>query len=88
MCCGEPTGGPGSSIPPPTGATPKRTWPCSPSSARCPRRMRRAYAEVNPLADGWEDRVGLFQLVPLLVHTVLFGGGYRGQAEALARRYV
>jgi fructosamine-3-kinase len=53
-----------------------------------PETVRRAYAEVNPLADGWEDRVGLFQLVPLLVHTVLFGGGYRGQAEAVARRYI
>ena len=55
------------------GAVPERTW--------------RAYADVHPQADGWADRVGLFQLVPLLVHTVLFGGGYRAQAEAVARRY-
>jgi len=53
-----------------------------------PERARRAYAEVCPPADGWEDRVGLFQLVPLLVHTVLFGGAYREQASAVARRYV
>jgi fructosamine-3-kinase len=52
-----------------------------------PERVRRSYTAVQPLADGWADRVGLFQLVPLLVHTVLFGGGYRGQAEAVARRY-
>jgi fructosamine-3-kinase len=52
-----------------------------------PEPTRRAYAEVRPPAEGWEDRVGLFQLVPLLVHTVLFGGGYRAQAEAVARRY-
>jgi fructosamine-3-kinase len=52
-----------------------------------PEAVRRAYAEVHPLADGWEDRVGLFQLVPLLVHTALFGGGYRAQAQAVARRY-
>ncbi|MBA0127941.1 fructosamine kinase family protein [Haloechinothrix sp. YIM 98757] len=38
-----------------------------------------------PLADGWTDRVGLHQLFPLLVHTVLFGGGYAGQALAAAR---
>ncbi len=50
-----------------------------------PERVRRAYADVLPLADGWEDRVHLFQLVPLLVHTVLFGGGYRSQAAAAAR---
>jgi fructosamine-3-kinase len=52
-----------------------------------PEPTRRAYAEVRPPADGWEDRVGLFQLIPLLVHTVLFGGGYRAQAESVARRY-
>ncbi len=52
-----------------------------------PEAVRSAYAEVHPLADGWEHRVGIFQLVPLLVHTVLFGGGYRSQAEAVARRY-
>lgn len=38
-----------------------------------------------PLADGWTERVGLHQLFPLLVHTVLFGGGYAGQAVTAAR---
>ncbi len=52
-----------------------------------PDRLRRAYEEVRPLESGWEDRVALFQLCPLLVHTVLFGGGYRAQAEVVARRY-
>lgn len=47
-----------------------------------------AYAEIAHLADGWRERVGLFQLYPLLVHAVLFGGGYRSQAEATARRYL
>ena len=47
----------------------------------------RAYTEVRPLPVGWQDRVGLFQLIPLLVHTVLFGGGYRSQAETLIRRF-
>lgn len=37
-----------------------------------------------PLADGWRDRVALHQLFPLLVHTVLFGGGYTQQALAAA----
>jgi fructosamine-3-kinase len=46
-----------------------------------------AYEEVAPLADGHEGRVGLYQLLPLLVHAVLFGGGYVAQAEATARRY-
>ena len=46
-----------------------------------------AYEEVAPLADGHEDRVGLYQLFPLLVHAVLFGGGYGASVERAARRY-
>jgi len=52
-----------------------------------PDRTVQAYGEVRPLAPGWPDRVDLFRLIPLLVHTVLFGGGYRAQAEAAIRRY-
>ena len=52
-----------------------------------PDRLLRAYDEVRPLHSGWEDRVALFQLYPLLVHAVLFGTGYRAQAEAVARRF-
>jgi len=50
-------------------------------------RLIAAYEEVAPLADGHEDRVALYQLFPLLVHTVLFGGGYGGSAERAARQY-
>ena len=50
-------------------------------------RVLAAYEEVAPLADGHADRVELYQLFPLLVHAALFGGGYRGSAEAVARRY-
>ena len=46
-----------------------------------------AYDETFPLADGWRERVALHQLHPLLVHCVLFGGGYIEQAIAAARRY-
>jgi fructosamine-3-kinase len=52
-----------------------------------PARLLGAYAEVLPLRPGWEERVALFQLPPLLVHAVLFGGGYRAQVEAVARRF-
>ncbi len=52
-----------------------------------PRRLLDAYREVRPLDDGWEERVALWQLVPLLVHTVLFGDPYRARALAAARRY-
>jgi fructosamine-3-kinase len=49
-------------------------------------RTSAAYDEVFPLADGWRERVGLWQLFPLLVHADLFGGGYRRQAHDLAVR--
>jgi fructosamine-3-kinase len=51
------------------------------------RRIFAAYEDTSPLAVGWEERVELWQLLPLLVHAVLFGGGYIGAAERVARRY-
>jgi len=51
-------------------------------------RVLDAYAEAAPLADGWEDRVGVHQLFPLLVHACLFGGGYGARAAATAAKYV
>lgn len=36
-----------------------------------------AYHEALPLLPGWEERVPLFQLYPLLVHLNLFGAGYK-----------
>ena len=47
-----------------------------------------AYAEAFPLGPGHADRVDLWQLYPLLVHVVLFGGGYAGQARRALARYV
>jgi fructosamine-3-kinase len=44
-----------------------------------------AYDEAVPLADGWRARVPMHQLFPLMVHVVLFGGSYVGQAVAAAR---
>jgi fructosamine-3-kinase len=44
-----------------------------------------AYHEAAPLAPGWRARVPLHQLFPLLVHTVLFGGGYAASADDAAR---
>ena len=46
-----------------------------------------AYAEVLALAAGWQERVGLWQLAPLLVHAALFGGSYGAAAERVALRY-
>jgi fructosamine-3-kinase len=50
-------------------------------------RLRAAYAEALPLADGHAERVGLWQLFPLLVHAVLFGGSYAASVERTAARY-
>lgn len=45
-----------------------------------------AYAEAAPLADGWEERVPLHQLAPLVVHAIKFGGSYvAGTEGALAQ---
>ncbi len=51
-------------------------------------RIVAAYEEIHPLAPGWRERVALHQLHPLLLHAVLFGGGYAAQAVAAARTYV
>jgi fructosamine-3-kinase len=45
------------------------------------------YQEVFPLAEGWQDRVALHQLFPLLVHAAMFGGGYGSRAAEVAGRY-
>ena len=50
-------------------------------------RLLAAYDEIAPRAEGHEDRVELYQLFPLLVHAVLFGGSYVERAERVARRY-
>ncbi len=51
-----------------------------------PARTVAAYDEVYPLAEDWRSRFALWQLFPLLVHAVLFGGGYLHQAHDYAVR--
>jgi fructosamine-3-kinase len=51
-------------------------------------RVLDAYDEAAPLADDWEDRLGLHQVFPLLVHACLFGGGYGARAAGTAARYL
>lgn len=54
-------------------------------------RVLDAYAEAAaatlPLAEGWEERVALHQVFPLLVHACHFGGGYAARAAEAAARY-
>ena len=47
-----------------------------------------AYKEAFPLADGYRERVALYQLYPLMVHVNLFGAGYLGQVDAALARLV
>jgi len=51
-------------------------------------RILAAYREAAPLGSGWQERMGLHQLFPVLVHAVMFGGSYGRRAGELARRYL
>jgi fructosamine-3-kinase len=45
-----------------------------------------AYEAAFPLTDGWEGRVPLHQIAPLVVHAIKFGGGYVPAAVAAIDR--
>ncbi len=49
-----------------------------------PERTVATYEQISPLAADWRDRIALWQLFPLLVHAVLFGGGYLRRSHDLA----
>lgn len=46
-----------------------------------------SYNEAYPLEKGYEERLKLCNLYPILVHANLFGGSYVQQAEALLSRF-
>lgn len=49
----------------------------------------RRYAEHRPVRPGFfETRREVYNLYPLLVHSILFGGGYGRQVEASVRRFL
>jgi fructosamine-3-kinase len=50
-------------------------------------RCFQAYEELAPLAPGAHERVGLWQLAPLLLHAALFGSSWGARATQLLRRY-
>jgi len=52
------------------------------------KRFYDAYNEVYPLEKGWEDRVFVANLYPLMAHANLFGGGYTLQVMQYLRKYV
>jgi fructosamine-3-kinase len=47
-----------------------------------------AYGELMPPLEGVHERVALWQIQPLLVHAVLFGGGYGQDAVRIAAGYI
>jgi fructosamine-3-kinase len=52
-----------------------------------PDEMYRAYHQDYPLEPGWEQRIPIGQLYPLLVHVILFGGGYAGQVASIVNKF-
>lgn len=46
-----------------------------------------AYAFESPLEPGFNERVEIYNLYPLLVHANLFGGHYASQAETFLRQF-
>lgn len=45
------------------------------------------YNNERPLQQGWQDRLDLWNLYPLLVHVNLFGGPYAAQVETILQRF-
>jgi len=54
---------------------------------KLPEPVYAAYHEVRPLADGWWDRLPLYNLYHLLNHLHLFGVGYLGQVRTVLDRF-
>jgi fructosamine-3-kinase len=53
-----------------------------------PDEFYRAYEEIHPLREGLARRRSIWQLQPILVHAVLFGGHYGAAADRIARSFV
>jgi fructosamine-3-kinase len=46
-----------------------------------------SYQAEFPLAAGWQERLPLFQLYPLLIHLLLFGGPYRESVRNILKKF-
>lgn len=47
----------------------------------------KAYNQEYPMQKGWEQRMDVCNLYPLLVHVNLFGGGYVSQVNSILKRF-
>jgi len=52
-----------------------------------PDEMYQAYQQSYPLESGWKNRIPIGQLFPLLVHVILFGGGYINQVRSIVGKF-
>lgn len=52
-----------------------------------PQEFYAGYESEYPLAEGFDQRISLCNLYPILVHANLFGGGYIGQAESILNKF-
>jgi fructosamine-3-kinase len=51
------------------------------------KRFYDAYNEVYPLEKGWENRIHIANLYPLMAHVNIFGGSYTSQVMGALRKY-
>ncbi len=52
-----------------------------------PEKFYSVYNDYNPLIKGWEQRIEINQLYPLLVHVILFGETYVSQVRYIIKKY-
>lgn len=50
-------------------------------------RFYEAYHEIFPMSPGWQQRLDICNLYPLLVHVNLFGSGYLGSVRGIVGRF-
>jgi len=50
--------------------------------------MYMAYNEVFPLENGFDERVDLYNLYPLMVHVNIFGGSYLRSVQSILKKFV
>lgn len=48
----------------------------------------RSYNQAWPMESGWEERLDIYNLYPLLIHVNLFGGGYWGSVKSILKRFI
>jgi fructosamine-3-kinase len=46
-----------------------------------------SYQEEYPMEKGWQKRLDILNLYPLLIHLNLFGSGYLGSITSIIRRF-